>query len=288
MIDAPLAFAFGAGMLATVNPCGFAMLPAYLAYFLGADSSAKDVRSSVQRSLAVGLAVSAGFLAVFSLVALAIYQLSASVDRWTPWATIVIGAALLLLGLAMLRGYEPVLSLPKLQRGGRERTAASMFVFGVSYAIASISCALPIFTSAVVGTFRRENLLSSLSVLVAYSLGMTLVLLALTVSMGLARQSILRWLRRGLPYVNRASGLLLIVAGAYLVHYGWYERAVRAGHTGGSAAVDTVTGWSNDIASWVSRVGPARLGLLLSLALARRADGHLRAPRPQPLVIRRA
>jgi cytochrome c biogenesis protein CcdA len=267
VIDAPLAFAFGAGMLATVNPCGFAMLPAYLAYFLGAEGAGDDVRAGVQRSLAVGLSVAAGFLAVFSVVALAIYQLSASVDRWTPWATIVIGIGLVVLGLAMLRGYEPVLSLPKLQRGGRERTATSMFWFGVSYAIASISCALPIFTSAVVGTFRRENLLSSLSVLVAYSLGMTLVLLALTVSMGLARQTILHWLRRSLPYINRVSGLLLVLAGAYLVHYGWYARQVRANGAGHSAAVDTVTGWSDDIARWVGDVGATRLGLLLSLAL---------------------
>jgi cytochrome c-type biogenesis protein len=267
VIDAPLAFAFGAGMLATVNPCGFAMLPAYLAYFLGAEGAGHDVRAGVQRSLAVGLSVAAGFLAVFSVVALAIYQLSASVDRWTPWATIVIGVGLVVLGLAMLRGYEPVLSLPKLHKGGRERTATSMFWFGVSYAIASISCALPIFTSAVVGTFRRENLLSSLSVLVAYSLGMTLVLLALTVSMGLARQTILHWLRRSLPYINRVSGLLLVAAGAYLVHYGWYERQVRANGSGHSKAVDTVTGWSDDIARWVADVGAARLGLLLSLAL---------------------
>lgn len=32
-----LALAFGAGMLAPVNPCGFAMLPAFLAYATGAD-----------------------------------------------------------------------------------------------------------------------------------------------------------------------------------------------------------------------------------------------------------
>ena len=30
---------------------------------------------------------------VFSIVGLAIYPLSASVERWTPWATIVIGVA---------------------------------------------------------------------------------------------------------------------------------------------------------------------------------------------------
>jgi cytochrome c biogenesis protein CcdA len=268
VIDAPLAIAFGAGMLATVNPCGFAMLPAYLGYFLGHEGNDRDVRASIGRSLGVGLSVSGGFLAVFSVVGLAIYHLSASVDRWTPWATIVIGGGLVLLGVAMLRGFEPVVSLPKLNRGGRERTGPSMFVFGVSYAVASISCALPLFTGAVAGTFRRENLLSSLAVFVAYSMGMTLVLLTLTVSMGMARQSMVRWLRQALPYVTRASGLLLVVAGAYLAHYGWYEMRVREGKGGGSQAVDVVTGWSSSIANWVYEIGATRLGLLLALALA--------------------
>lgn len=267
MIEAPLAIAFGAGMLATVNPCGFAMLPAYLGYFLGTDGHDRDVQANISRSLGVGLSVSAGFLAVFSVVGLAIYHLSAAVDRWTPWATIVIGVGLVLLGIAMLRGFEPVVSVPKLNRGGRERTGQSMFVFGVSYAIASISCALPLFTGAVAGTFRRENLLSSLAVFVAYSLGMTLVLLALTVSMGMARQSMVRSLRRALPYVTRASGGLLVVAGAYLAHYGWYEMRVREGEGADSRAVDLVTGWSSSIANWVYDISPTRLGLLLALAL---------------------
>jgi cytochrome c-type biogenesis protein len=267
VIEAPLALAFGAGIVATVNPCGFAMLPAYLAFFLGAEGADRDTPTTVQRSLRVGLSVSAGFLVVFSAVGLAIYHLSASVDRWTPWATIVIGVVLVVLGIAILRGYEPVVRLPKLQRGGRERTDRSMFLFGISYAVASISCSLPAFTSAVVGTFRRENLASSLAVFVAYAAGMTLVLLALTVSLGMAKQGLLRGLRKALPYVTRASGVLLLVAGAYLVHYGWYERRVREGDLRGSRAVEIVTGWSDDIGRWVSDVGPTRLGLLLALSL---------------------
>jgi cytochrome c biogenesis protein CcdA len=267
VIDAPLAFAFGTGMVATVNPCGFAMLPAYLSFFLGSEGGGRDVRATVQRSLRVGLSVSLGFLTVFGAVGLAIYHLSASVDRWTPWATLVIGVVLIVLGLAMLRGWEPVLNLPKLQRGGRDRTDGSMFLFGVSYAIASISCALPLFTSAVAGTFRQSNLVSSLAVFLAYALGMTLVLLALTVSLGMARQGIVRWLRKALPYINRVSGVLMILAGAYLAHYGWYEQRVRDGHLGRSSVVDRVTGWSDGVQRWVNDMGPTRVGLLLALGL---------------------
>ena len=269
MIDAPLALAFASGMLATVNPCGFAMLPAYLGYFLGLEGQDRDAQTSVSRSLAVGLSVSGGFLLVFGLAGLAIYNLQASIYEWVSWATIVVGIALTILGIAMLRGFEPAVSLPKLQRGGRTRDGGSMFVFGISYAVASISCALPLFMTAVFGTLRRENLASSVAVLIAYSLGMTLVLLVLTVSLGMAKHSVLRRLRQALPYINRVSGVLLVVAGLYLAHYGWHERRVLAGDAGeGSTAVDTVTGWSGDISRWVSDFGATRLGLLLALGLA--------------------
>ena len=187
-------------MLATVNPCGFAMLPAYLGYFLGLDGHDKDVQASIGRSLGVGLSVSAGFLAVFSLVGLAIYHLSAPVDRWTPWATIVIGVR----PRRARRRHAPRLRARPLAPQARTAAAADAAGRPCSCSacptpIASISCALPLFTGAVAGTFRRENLVSSLAVFVAYSLGMTLVLLALTVSMGMARQSMVRWLRERPP-----------------------------------------------------------------------------------------
>lgn len=283
MIDAPLAFAFGSGMLATVNPCGFAMLPAYLAFFLSAEGGGGDRTgtATIARSLTVGLAVSAGFIAVFSAVGLAVVHLSSRVYDWVPWATIVIGAALAVLGVAMLRGYEPVIRLPKLDRGGRDTTFASMFVFGMSYAIASISCSLPLFLGPVVGTFRREDLVSSLAAFVAYALGMTIVLLALTVSMGMARHTLLHGLRKAMRHVTRASGALLVVLGAYLVHYGWHERRVQGGSTQGSDVVDLVTGWSEDISGWVGDLGYARVGLLLSLGLVvvLAATFGLRGPR---------
>jgi cytochrome c biogenesis protein CcdA len=72
MIDAPLAYAFGVGMVATFNPCGFAMLPAYLSYFLGLEGSTHpDERASVLRALAVGLSVTVGFLVVFGIIGVA-------------------------------------------------------------------------------------------------------------------------------------------------------------------------------------------------------------------------
>ena len=66
MIEAPLALAFAAGLVATVNPCGFAMLPAYLSYFMGI-ADARDGGVPLGSALKVGAVVSSGFLLVFGV-----------------------------------------------------------------------------------------------------------------------------------------------------------------------------------------------------------------------------
>ncbi len=270
--DRAWAYYLTLGMVATVNPCGFAMLPAYLSFFLGLDDDGGPgvARASVARAVRVGAAVSAGFLAVFALAGLAVELTPLPVYENAPWISIVIGLALLGLGIAMLVGYEPRVALPRLDRGGRERTVASMFVFGVSYAIASIGCTLPLFLGAVAGTITRESVLDGIIAFGIYALGMTLVLLALTVTMALARTSLVRFLRRAQPYIPRMAGGLVALAGAYVAWYGWLEiRTTRAepGELPSSSITDRVAGWSSDITGWVERVGSVRLALVVVLLL---------------------
>jgi cytochrome c-type biogenesis protein len=270
--EGPLALYLTLGMVATVNPCGFPMLPAYLAYFLGIDDREVSVpQASVSTALRVALAVSAGFLAVFALAGLVVELTSLPVYENVPWISIVIGLALLALGLAMLGGLQVSVRLPRLDRGGRERTVGSMFVFGVSYAIASIGCTLPLFLGAVSGTINRESVADGLVVFGIYALGMTLVLVGLTVAMALARTSIVRLLRRAQPYIGRVAGGLVALAGAYVAYYGWLEvRVARAsgGAIPSSGITDVVTEWSYDVADWIERTGSLRIGAGIGVALA--------------------
>ena len=54
-------------MAATVNPCGFALLPAYLSAFVGLeDGQIVDDRGR-SRALKVSAALTAGFITVFGL-----------------------------------------------------------------------------------------------------------------------------------------------------------------------------------------------------------------------------
>jgi cytochrome c-type biogenesis protein len=275
--DGPLAVYLAAGMVATVNPCGFAMLPAYLSYFLGIHdgdgggrAEAASPTAGVWQAFRVGAAVSAGFLAVFALAGLAVELTSLPIYENVPWISVVIGLALLALGVAMLAGFEPLVRLPKLDRGGRTRTVRSMFVFGVSYAVASIGCTLPTFLVAVAGTIERESVADGLVVFGVYGLGMTVVLLALTVAIALARTSVVRFLRSSRAYIGRVSGGLVALAGAYVVYYGVLELRTyrRSGPVPESSITDTVAGWSYDVQGWISDTGAVRVAATLAIGLA--------------------
>ena len=105
--DGPWAFYLTLGMVATVNPCGFAMLPAYLSYFLGLeDSDAEVPRAGVAEAVRVACAVSLGFLAVFAVAGTIVELTSLPVYENAPWISVVIGLALLALGVALLCGVE--------------------------------------------------------------------------------------------------------------------------------------------------------------------------------------
>ncbi len=243
MFDVPIGLAFTAGMVASVNPCGFAMLPAYLGFFVGSDGDTAPARG---RALFVSAAMTSGFLVVFGLVGLLVQTVASSIDQHLAKATIVIGIGLVLIGAWLLAGRELRIRAPKVERGGRERGFWSMFWFGVSYATASLSCTLGPFLVALTPTFRSEGVAAGFVSFVAYSLGMGSVITIVTVAVGGARRGLIARLRRSAPIVNRVSGLMLVIAGAYVTWYGFWD--VR-----GDFDQDPIIDSAANIQEWLTR-----------------------------------
>ncbi len=211
--------AFTAGLVATVNPCGFAMLPAYLGYFLGMDETTdRTTVTAVGRALRTGAVVSAGFLLVFGVAGTIIVAGVRSLTNVLPWVALVVGVGLIGLGIALLRGRYLTIHLPSV-RGRKDRTNGSLFIFGISYAIASLSCTLPIFLSLVATTFTQTTFLAGLAAFISYGLGMSMVLIGITVALALGKDTLVRRLRGTAPYINKISGVVMIIAGAFIVWY---------------------------------------------------------------------
>ena len=115
--------------------------------------------------------MSAGFLAVFTVLGFVIRAGGDGVADVVRYLSIVIGVALVALGVAMLAGFKLALATPRLDRGGTTRTFWSMFLFGISYAIASFGCTIGPFLGTVLGSFTRDGPLSGVLMIVAYGLG---------------------------------------------------------------------------------------------------------------------
>lgn len=229
-------FAFTAGVVATVNPCGFAMLPSFLAFYLGDTEGASAERGLISRAaggFAVGLVLSAAFASVFVVAGVVVSIGIRELLDVVPWVAAAIGAVLIALGVAMLAGRHVGLTA-----AGRVRvdTAAvrgyrRIALFGIGYALASLSCTLAIFLTVVGQASAVGDPLGMAAVFAAFAAGAATVLVAVCLSAALARGALVRGLRRALPVVNRLAGGLLALTGAYLVVY-WLPLLLDKGSTG--------------------------------------------------------
>lgn len=250
--------AFAAGMIAALNPCGFAMLPAYLALVVNGEQTSRP--RAVGRALTATAAMAVGFLTVFGLFGLLTVSAASTVQQYAPYLTLVVGVILVALGLWLLSGRElTALSWNSARLGSRwtpTTRLGSMFGYGVGYAVASLSCTIGPFLAVTGSSLRTGSLLDGVLVYVAYAAGITLVVGVLAVAVALANSALIDRIRRVLPYLNRISGAVLIVVGLYVGYYGLYE--IRLFHGGGSAQ-DPVIGAAGRIqralAGWVYQHG---------------------------------
>jgi cytochrome c biogenesis protein CcdA len=220
-----LAFALTAGAAATLNPCGFAMLPAYVAYFLGKEEGGGGLAHGIIGGLAGGIAMTLGVLAVFASIGTALSLASRAILRYVPWATIAIGVAIIVLGAAMLlrRSIHVELPVANPLSGRPDLTArrgmCALLLFGAGYGIASLGCTLPIFLVAVTQALAAGGILGGIAVFVAYGLGMGVVLLALSLAVSTGKSIIVRGLQSLVPHVRTIGAVGLILAGSYLIYY---------------------------------------------------------------------
>lgn len=207
------------GMIATVNPCGFVLLPTYLMYFLGVESTRRDSeRATVRRALLVGGAVSAGFMVVFVVIGAVTTWTTGWVLANAKYVTGVAGVAFVLLGVAMLFGFRVRTATPRLTAGGRDTTVRSMFVYGVVYATVSLSCTLVLFAPLL---FERGSIGAGVVNGAAFALGMGLLVTALTVALAVANHALLRVLRVAMQHMQVLAGAFVLLSGVYLLYYFW-------------------------------------------------------------------
>ncbi|MFI5938295.1 cytochrome c biogenesis CcdA family protein [Actinoplanes sp. NPDC051494] len=249
-------------MLGAVNPCGFAVLPAYLSILVVGEQG-----GSVRRALRCSLALTLGYVLVFGAFGLFLTPLMGVLLPRLPWLTVVFGLLLAVVGVLLLTGR----SLPGLGAAMRAPrltgTTASMVLFGTAYAIASLGCAIGPFLALVASSLRAGSIGSGVALFVSYAAGMGLVIGVTALAVALMRLSALAWLRRATAFVPRIGGAVLLATGAYVAYYGWYElRLVKDLRSSGQdPVVDLAATVQRALSGFVGRLGAG--GLLLLLAV---------------------
>jgi cytochrome c-type biogenesis protein len=177
------------------------------------------------------LTVSSGFVLHFGaagvLVAAGGYALLGAM----PWVGFSIGVVLSVLGLWMLAGQSLYVSFFQRIAGrlGSPKLATSkgFFLFGLGYGAASLSCTLPVFLLVVGNGVAAGGFLSAMTRFMGYALGMTSVIVTLTLALAFFKGGLVAWFCRVLPHVRLASAVLLLGAGVYLILY-WLTRLLQS------------------------------------------------------------
>ena len=223
------------GVLVYFSPCAFPVLPSYIAYYLNLGmredelQQAGKLSGSMPKPFEVGGYAALGQLTFFGAVGAIIFGLDGIIDLSGMLHDIAIAIAwlLIILGGLMLLGWTSHL-LDWIQRVlDRYQTTEmdeqftprrNMYLWGIGYSAASVDCtAAAVFPFvawlAVVG---EGAFVSGMTGLI---LSVTMLMIAVTVLVGLGRQSMLDFLRRSTGIVKATGAWMMMFAGIGLLVY---------------------------------------------------------------------
>ena len=221
---APFGYAFVAGMVASVNPCGFVLLPAYLAYYLGDDLGTPGRRRPTAHALAVSATVTVSFALLFGLAGILAGLGASALTSSLPWIGTAVGVGLIVLAGVLASGRGLTASLgprmaQRLRPATRNRGLAGYAAYGTAYGLASLGCTLPVFLGVVATSLQLHGLANAIGQFVLFGIGMGMVLAVLTIATAWFGDGLIRRAQTLRPYVGWASAVLLWLAGAYVVYY---------------------------------------------------------------------
>lgn len=216
-----LSIVFAAGVFATFNPCGFAMLPAYMTMLISSHRESESLPKLVGKALQFAALMALGIVTIFALFAVVIFPISTSIQAYLPIATITIGVLLIAAGVATLSGRSPYLKKLWSPNTAPSTRLKSLYLYGVTFALGSISCTIGPLLAATSKALEL-TFLESLRIYLIYATGIS-VTIAILALIALFSQKTLSKIRNSMKIIERASSAFLVLVGLYLIIFGLYE-----------------------------------------------------------------
>ncbi len=204
-------FVLSAGALTLLSPCGYPLFVAYLLYYVGSKIPLRKVMSG-------GSVAAVGFLTVFVAIGLAPAFAGQMVLHYVPILIVVAGVIVIAFGAATLAGSKLPIRMPSI--GPTTRSGlSSLFIFGLAFGMATAACSAPIFLTIILLAMASGGLPDVLFTFLVYALGMAVPVVVSGLLAATAREAVLRKLIGMRPWLDRISGILMILVGIYLIYY---------------------------------------------------------------------
>lgn len=208
-----LATLYGAGVLTSLTPCVYPMIPITASVIAGTSKEDQSKARTVGLTLtyAVGMAMLYAFLgALAGLTGSLFGSVSAS-----PWALLAIGNLLLLFALVMLDVFPvPVPRRLMAWAGSLEGGSyAAVFVMGAASGIVAAPCGAPAFAVVLTWVAATQAGLMGFVYLFVFSFGMTTLLIVVGIFSGTL--TLLPSSGRWMVWAKRAAAVLMIAMAQY-------------------------------------------------------------------------
>lgn len=206
------------------------------------------VRRRVWRSLLWGGAAALGIFLFYMIIGLIVSFAGGAASNW-EWVEYIIpaiGGLLIILGILTFTPYsldmskiiDPIANIGKKkkqietedseQEETKKRSRAfseapqllQLFLYGITYALASIGCNFPILIGLVLGALQAGSFFNAIMIFLVYSIAMALLMIVITLLVGFSKDALINRLQASTKAVKIISGILLILAGGFLI--GWF------------------------------------------------------------------
>jgi len=204
---------FGAGLVTSLTPCIYPMIPITAGILGGAGAAGRSRGRTVAMSLvyALGLALVYASLGLLAGLTGSLFGTISS----NPWAYFAMGNLLLLAGLAMLDAIPVLVPTRLLAWAGRQggESLGAVFLMGATSGLVAAPCGAPAFAAVLTFVSATQSAALGFLYLFVFSLGMTALLIVIGISSGVLA---------GLPkagmwtaWIKRAAGVLMLAMAEY-------------------------------------------------------------------------
>jgi cytochrome c-type biogenesis protein len=253
-----LTVALLAGVLATFNPCGFALLPAYLT-LVASTTEGKTRSQALLGGMRFAAGMTLGFVLVFGTFGLLISPFTSAIQRYLPILTIVLGIALIGVGIWLITGRST--TGPKIAiRGWAPGTSWwSQIGYGITFALVSLSCTIGPFLAVTGTALRSDSIVNVVVTFLVFGLGMGAAVLILAIATTFIGSGLTQWLRTYASALTRITGVLVLLAGVYVAWFGWYEWRILQGTQVDDPVIGAVAQVQARLTQFLAAIPPSTL-----------------------------